>query len=197
MGKAFIGNFMGPTGPQGPQGPPGEIAAMPSIGSNGNWFIGERDTGVLADVDRALSAKIVASTEISEPGFIMDGKTASEKFAELNSNYIIEEGSNDNGHWRKWSNGTLDMWGIYSFSSATINQAVGAIYYSNAYLITLPFPSLSRVTGISYSVISSGSCWATGASNGDHINNLGWRLESGIQYSASGGLSWRCTGTWK
>lgn len=99
MGKAFIGNFMGPTGPQGPQGPPGEIAAMPSIGSNGNWFIGERDTGVLADVDRALSAKIVASTEISEPGFIMDGKTASEKFAELNSKKVsgwgdIEEVSN-------------------------------------------------------------------------------------------------------
>lgn len=76
----------GERGEQGPQGIPGEMAEAPSIGSNGNWFIGEHDTGVLADVNRALSAKIVESTEISEPGFIMDGKTASEKFAELNDN---------------------------------------------------------------------------------------------------------------
>ena len=75
----------GERGEQGPQGIPGEMAEAPSIGSNGNWFIGEHDTGVLADVNRALSAKIVESTEISEPGFIMDGKTASEKFEELNS----------------------------------------------------------------------------------------------------------------
>ena len=76
----------GERGEQGPQGIPGEMAEAPSIGSNGNWFIGKHDTGVLADVNRALSAKIVESTEISEPGFIMDGKTASEKFEELNSN---------------------------------------------------------------------------------------------------------------
>lgn len=78
----------GERGEQGPQGIPGEMAEAPSIGSNGNWFIGEHDTGVLADVNRALSAKIVESTEISEPGFIMDGKTASEKFEELNSKML-------------------------------------------------------------------------------------------------------------
>lgn len=86
----------GERGEQGPQGIPGEMAEAPSIGSNGNWFIGEHDTGVLADVNRALSAKIVESTEISEPGFIMDGKTASEKFEELNSNLPTNNRGNTN-----------------------------------------------------------------------------------------------------
>lgn len=84
-----LGLVQGPKGERGepgPQGPPGEVAAMPSIGSNGNWFIGDRDTGILADVNRALDAKIVASTEITEPGFIMDGKTAADEFKSLNSN---------------------------------------------------------------------------------------------------------------
>ena len=197
MGKAFIGNFMGPTGPQGPQGPPGEIAAMPSIGSNGNWFIGERDTGVLADVDRALSAKIVASTEISEPGFIMDGKTASEKFAELNSNYIIEEGSNANVHYRKWSNGDLEMWGTYAFENANINETAGAIYYSSGYTIPLPVTSVADVRGVSYTLLSNGSAWVTGTNGGNRRSTLGFRLFAGISYRADGAINWRCTGTWK
>ena len=63
----------GPTGPEGPQGPqgdpgpqgePGEKGAdglTPSIGANGNWFIGDTDTGVsssgAADIgDGTLSA---------------------------------------------------------------------------------------------------------------------------------------------
>ena len=116
MGRALIGNFKGPqgaTGPRGPQGPtgatgpqgpkgdkgergaqgpqgiPGEMAQAPSIGSNGNWFIGEKDTGILADIERAIDKKVVASTKITEPGFIMDGKTASEEFAKLNSDLIL------------------------------------------------------------------------------------------------------------
>lgn len=34
-------------------------------------------------------AKIVASTNITEPGFLMDGKTTADALAELNSNMII------------------------------------------------------------------------------------------------------------
>lgn len=117
MAKALIGNFKGPkgdTGPQGPQGPtgatgaqgpkgdkgergeqgpqgiPGEMAEAPSIGADGYWYIGTTNTGVLADVDRALSAKIVKSTNITEEGFLMDGKTCSEAISQLNENLEIE-----------------------------------------------------------------------------------------------------------
>ena len=35
----------GATGPQGPQGPQGPAGTTPTIGSNGNWFLGSTDTG--------------------------------------------------------------------------------------------------------------------------------------------------------
>lgn len=115
----------------------------------------------------------------------------------LNDNYIVEEGSNSNGHYRKWSNGDLEMWGIYAFSSANVNIQAGVLYLSNAYLLTLPIPSLTIVEGLSYTMTSSGSGFVVGASNGDYKNNLGWRIAAGLSYSANGRFQWRCTGTWK
>ena len=82
----------GDRGEQGPQGIPGEMAEAPSIGSNGNWFIGDRDTGVLADVDRAISNKIVNSLETTEEGFALDarqGKALKDQLDEVNSNIEI------------------------------------------------------------------------------------------------------------
>lgn len=118
-------------------------------------------------------------------------------FIELNSNYIVEEGSNSNGHYRKWSNGDLEMWGIYAFSDANVNIQAGSLYLSNAYLLTLPIPSITIVEGLSYTMTSNGSGFVVGASNGDYKNNLGWRIAAGLTYSANGRFQWRCTGTWK
>ena len=39
----------GDTGEQGPQGEPGKDGLTPYIGSNGNWWIGDTDTGVTAE----------------------------------------------------------------------------------------------------------------------------------------------------
>ncbi len=41
--------IQGPQGEQGVQGPQGEQGNSPYIGANGNWWIGDIDTGVLAD----------------------------------------------------------------------------------------------------------------------------------------------------
>ena len=38
----------GPRGPEGPQGPAGSDGVTPRIGSNGNWYTGDTDTGVAA-----------------------------------------------------------------------------------------------------------------------------------------------------
>ena len=39
---------VGPQGPEGPQGPAGKDGITPHIGDNGNWFIGDKDTGLKA-----------------------------------------------------------------------------------------------------------------------------------------------------
>ena len=39
---------MGPAGPAGPAGSDGQDGITPTIGSNGNWYVGQTDTGVAA-----------------------------------------------------------------------------------------------------------------------------------------------------
>lgn len=85
----------GERGEQGPQGIPGEMAEAPSIGSNGNWYIGSRDTGIMADVSRALSNKTVNSLETTEPGFVLDarqGKVLKDEIDELNGKMSLMYG---------------------------------------------------------------------------------------------------------
>lgn len=68
----------------------GKDGLTPYTGDNGNWFIGNEDTGILADAEKAVEKKIVASTAIKEEGMIMDGKTASEAFNELKSMFLFK-----------------------------------------------------------------------------------------------------------
>ncbi len=47
-------------------------------------------------LDKKVDAsRIIESTEITESGFVMDGKTASEEFAKLNSNFTKIKGTKD------------------------------------------------------------------------------------------------------
>ena len=79
----------GPQGPQGEQGPAGKDGAdgapgkdgadgvTPHIGDNGNWYIGETDTGVKAEAP-------IDST-LTESGMAADAAVTGEKISELNS----------------------------------------------------------------------------------------------------------------
>ena len=49
----------GDTGATGPQGPKGADGTTPHIGANGNWYIGDTDTGVSAE-GRGLPAVTAA-----------------------------------------------------------------------------------------------------------------------------------------
>lgn len=60
----------------------------PQVGENGNWYIGDEDTGILADAEKAVEERIVASTDIKEEGKLMDGKTLSEALGEINRKYV-------------------------------------------------------------------------------------------------------------
>ena len=47
----------GTQGPQGPQGEPGEDGLTPYIGGNGNWWIGDTDTGVSAQGPQGIQGE--------------------------------------------------------------------------------------------------------------------------------------------
>lgn len=86
-----LGSVIGPAGPQGPAGPAGAQGAegkTPSIGANGHWFVGDRDTGIMGDASKAVAAKIVNSLATTQAGYALDarqGKVLDGKIASLNS----------------------------------------------------------------------------------------------------------------
>lgn len=85
----------GERGEQGPQGIPGEMAEAPSIGSDGYWYIGSKNTGVLADVERTLEKKTVNNLTTTEEGYVLDarqGKELDDKISELNKNMVFKPG---------------------------------------------------------------------------------------------------------
>ena len=78
----------GPKGAQGPQGPKGDTGApgtdgtTPHIGENGNWYIGDTDTGVSAEG----ASRIFKVTVVTGPGG-PDTLSANKTFAEIKSAY--------------------------------------------------------------------------------------------------------------
>ena len=56
----------GEQGPAGTQGPQGENGVTPHIGENGNWYIGDTDTGVAADGSTKPTIKDIAVTESAD-----------------------------------------------------------------------------------------------------------------------------------
>ena len=71
----------------------GAEGLTPQVGENGNWFVGDEDTGILANAEKAVEKKIVASTDIKEAGMLMDGKTVSEALAEVNGKLPVFKSS--------------------------------------------------------------------------------------------------------
>lgn len=55
----------------------------------------------------------------------------------LNTNNIIESGSNENGHWRKYGDGTIEQWGVKA-ATYRCNNAGGSGYSSGEIRIDFP-----------------------------------------------------------
>lgn len=58
--------------------------------------------------------------------------------------WIVDSGTTDNWHWRKYSDGTFDCWRQYAFK-ATSTSSSGNTYYTNTETVNLPFTVKSGV----------------------------------------------------
>lgn len=84
------------------------------------------------------------------------GKTATQVFE-----YIVEEGENDNGHYRKWSSGLLEQLVSDKLITAAINNKYGSLY-QGVFAWTFPIQFLEKPEV----VICSKAQYGTGASWG-------------------------------
>ena len=118
-------------------------------------------------------------------------------FCQLNDNYIVEEGENDNGHYRKWSNGTLEMWGGYrgTFSIPSGNVQ-GNIYYSANR--TIPFPIESKTSArIVATVYSNGIQWLKISTSNTNKTGFDVVIMQPTGANPTANVNWSAIGTWK
>ena len=138
-------------------------------------------------------------TEVKKVFEVAPGIDAMKKeIAELNSNSIIESGHNDNGYYRKYADGTLEMWGSKRFENINMQTPDNWNYYSGG-KVNVPLPMESK-TWVSVIATAAGSCapWIS-----IPLNGLGTELFQAWIYSSNKSASeiitifWRCFGTWK
>lgn len=102
---AGVAGPQGPQGPQGEQGPAGPAGETPYIGDNGNWWIGDYDTGIFAGSPNVPAEvetlqEILVGTQDEVTGFLeangmfysdyADLATARQKTRELNIQAALE-----------------------------------------------------------------------------------------------------------
>ena len=130
------------------------------------------------------------------PDVMDDMSTINKNLSDI-SNYVVEEGSNSNGKYRKWSDGILEMWGDFDRTAAITDKA-GNIYSSAVQSITYPIQSLTR-PNINLTVTAGGAIWGKPwDSASGYLRDFSYTLLAATQWSnASYHVSYYARGTWK
>ena len=118
--------------------------------------------------------------------------------SEINRNIkIVESGSNSNGNYRKYSDGTIEMWGEAAFANIAINNKDNWNYYSNQLTVNLPCASvaLPRITG---TIRNDSGAWLSIPGTGlGHDFFKAWAYASSPVTSQNVWIVWHAFGTWK
>lgn len=140
-----------------------------------------------------------------EPLFkvLLDMSTINKDLSELSSdftkmkNYIVEEGSNSNGKYRKWNDGTLEMWFSSPFTCA-IGTKAGSIYTSGQFTLNFPVASKTKCN-IVLTIGAGGAIWGKvyGSANNYKTSFSYHLLAATVWNTASFDLSYYARGTWK
>ena len=118
--------------------------------------------------------------------------------AELNSNSIIESGHNDNGYYRKYADGTLEMWGSKRFENINMQSPDNWNYYCGG-KVNIDLPIESK-TWVLVTATAAGSCapWISIPPNGlGTVLFQAWIYSSNKSASETITIFWHCFGTWK
>lgn len=117
---------------------------------------------------------------------------------QLNKNIaIVDSGSNAKGHYRKYSDGTLEMWGEAAFADVNINNPDNWNYYANQLTVNLPCASVTipKITGI---VRNDKGAWLTIPGTGLRYDSfIAWIYASSSSTGQNVWIMWNAFGTWK
>lgn len=108
----------------------------------------------------------------------------------------METNSNSKGNYRKYADGTLEMWGTIPISSASITTKSGNIFISDGYTFVLPYTSLTGVS-VSAHFISNTGAWLSLSTGGNNKSSVGYWLFLSVSSRVDGRIYFNAYGTWK
>ncbi|MCF2555744.1 hypothetical protein [Faecalicatena contorta] len=113
---------------------------------------------------------------------------------ELNKKYIVDFGSNENGYFQKWSDGTLEMWGSVALTSVAITSHSGVLYNSSAITVNFPVEAAS-VDTVNPDFANTGGAFAV--LRAISLSSFNVYLYADSSQARSGTLAWSAKGKWK
>lgn len=112
-------------------------------------------------------------------------------------NSIVESGSNANGNWIKYSDGTMLCWKTYTFSNLAFNTAWGSVYES-AYQEFGATPQTFISTPTIFTNNGNGAMAGIEGLNNTTTNSFGrTQLYRPVSGTASGAINLLAIGRWK
>ena len=112
---------------------------------------------------------------------------------------IVESGSNANGNWVKYPDGTMICYGTRSFTNLRINTAFGSVYETTTKINFGTFPQTFYARPNVFIQQYDGAMASLEALNDTNTTNIGqafvWRPTSST--AASPSYYWTAVGRWK
>lgn len=162
------------------------------------------NTTNLNNIENGISANDTAITTINTNIGNLSNLTTPDKSSLVGAiNSIVESGSNSNGSWTKYADGTIEEWGAYSINSSDVTwTALGNLFYSNSFSHYLP-AKLININNVNTSNnVSSRSAnydWVCRNAVGENETNtfLSFNLLSVTNNSRNITIYWNVKGKWK
>lgn len=115
---------------------------------------------------------------------------------QINSNLGYEYGRNSNGHYKKYADGRLEMWGNYTTKAITYTEGYGNIYFSDEKNIVPPVADFVELQSGSVVCRSSGVIWICNCTISGII--LKYRIcQIGKDLTRSIDICWHAMGRWR
>ena len=116
-------------------------------------------------------------------------------------NSVVESGSNDNGKWTKFADGTIIQWGQYTIQSSGITWAAltTGLFYSDTLSHKLPVKILENSSANNVSSRSANFDWAVrnAIANDDTGTYLLFNLVSATNTARNISINWFVVSRWK
>jgi hypothetical protein len=112
----------------------------------------------------------------------------------------FESGSNTNGYYIKYSDGTMIQWGSYDTGHTAFTSSYGNIYYDNSYH-TIPFPQtfVGDRPSVSLTPFLQGGMGGANMRNLPSASSVSCYVYSMASYTYSSNviIYWQAIGRWK